>query len=67
MFNRPSPSYPSNALHELRMRVPSLHPYAALMLTLEPMLLRGEISSDQYLRLAAALVTAQRKPLFTLN
>ncbi len=67
MFGHSSPSYPRNALHELRLRVPELHPYAALTLTLESMLLRGEIDSDEYLRLAAALVTARRKPLFTPN
>lgn len=58
---------PLTMLDELRDRIPGLHPFAALALTLEPMLLRGEISSETYLHYAAAMRLAQGKPLFSAN
>jgi hypothetical protein len=58
---------PKNALEELRERIPALHPYMALVLTLEPMLLRGEVTSEQYLQLAASLLASQRRPMYTAN
>lgn len=58
---------PRTTLEQLRDRVPTLHPYAALVLTLEPMLVRGEIRHEQYLELAAAIVASQNKPLFSDN
>ena len=58
---------PQTALEELRERIPNLNPYVALTLTLEPMLLRGEISTEEYLKWSAALIAAQDKPLFSAN
>lgn len=60
-------SVPKNALEQLRERVPALHPFMALVLTLDPMLLRGEVNSEQYLQLAASLLASQRRPMFTAN
>lgn len=54
-------------LDELRLRVPELHPYAALVLTLEPMMQRHEITSDEYLKWAAMLVTSRKGGLFSEN
>ena len=58
---------PRTTLEELRDRVPTLHPYAALVLTLEPMLVRGEIRHEQYIELAAVITASQNKPLFSDN
>lgn len=54
-------------LRELRERMPMLHPYAALNLTIEPMLVNGEIESERYIEFAAALLIANGKPLYTPN
>jgi len=68
MDNRvpPQPS-PLPAVRELRERIPQLHPVAALNLTLEPMLLRGEVTSEEYLKLAAVLVASSGRWLFGNN
>ena len=49
----------------MRERVPDLHPYTALVLTLEPMVKRNEITSEEYLKWAAILRTTQGKELFS--
>jgi hypothetical protein len=58
---------PLEALDDLRSRIPELHPYTALILTLDPMALRGEITSETYLRWSAMLVSSQGKALFSEN
>jgi len=68
MDNRTQPQpQPLHAMEELRDRLPELHPYMALVLTLEPMVDRGDISSEEYLKWAAMLVSAQGKWLFSDN
>jgi hypothetical protein len=62
----PQPEH-KTMLEELRERVPMLHPLAALALTLEPMLLREDISSEQYLQFTAALLLAHNRALFSAN
>lgn len=65
---RQQPAYsPLTMMDELRERVPEIHPYAALVLTLETMVQQGEISSEEYLKWAAGLVSSHRKWLFGLN
>ena len=54
-------------LDEVRDRMPELHPYTALILTIDLMLVRGEISTEEYQKYAAGLVASRRKPLFTHN
>lgn len=68
MDNRNQPAQiPLPLMDELRSRMPGLHPYMALILTLEPMLQGGEIGSEEYLKWAAALVASQKKGLFSHN
>ncbi len=55
------------AVRELRERMPQLHPVAALNLTLDLMLTRGEVTSEEYLKLAAVLVASSGKWLFSAN
>lgn len=55
------------AMDELRERIPGLPPYAALVLTLEPMVQSGVISSEEYLKWAAGLITARGRSLFGPN
>lgn len=54
-------------LRRLRTRMPQLHPVAALNLTIDLMVQREEITSEQYLQWAASLIRASQKPLFTPN
>ena len=63
----PSPYTQRTALERLRDRMPDLHPYAALHLTLELMLVKGEIDSEQYLQFASSMVQANQRPLFSAN
>lgn len=63
----PSPYTQRTALERLRDRMPELHPHAALHLTLELMLVKGEISSEQYLKFASHMVQASQRPLFSAN
>ena len=67
-MDSPSPSGSVLPMHtELRERVPELHPYTALILTLDTMAVREEISPEAYLRWAAMLVVSHGKPLYTPN
>ena len=63
----PAQPSPMTTLRELRQQMPQLHPHAALTLTLDPMVSRGEITSEEYLQLAAHLIQAQGKYLFSMN
>jgi hypothetical protein len=63
----PPQPQPLPAVRELRERIPQLHPVVALNLTIEPMLLRGEVTSEEYLKLASVLVAASGKWLFGHN
>ena len=68
MDNRKQPqSQALPLMDQLRARVPNLHPYSALVLTLEPMLHNNEISSEEYLKWAAALTSSRKRGLFSLN
>ena len=63
----PSPYTQRNALERLRDRMPQLHPHIALNLTLDLMLVNGEIDSEKYLQLASHMIQASQRPLFSAN
>lgn len=58
---------PYETMHRLRETMPWLHPYTALVLSLEMMLERREIDTDEYLKWAAALRLSHGKQLFEMN
>ncbi len=65
--NLPAEEFTMQTFKDLRDHMPFLHPYAVLNMTLEPMIVKGEISTEEYLRWSSMLVRKAGRSLFTRN